>query len=173
VAKNPEFSRRGAGLIGGYPAGLLATALSIPMADYFSLEPVGESGITNPVDVQTVVVFTLSCVLVTGVNKAMHRARARAATAEAELALSAERERAAMKISESERRYRSLFENMLDGFAYCRMLFDDRGTPADFVYLDVNAAFAKMTGVADAVGKKVTEVFPGIKESNPGQPQQR
>jgi PAS domain S-box-containing protein len=156
-----------AGLIGGYPAGLLATALSIPMADYFSIEPVGEFGITNPVDVQTVVVFTLSCVLVTGANETMHRARRRAFAAEAELALATERERATMKISESERRYRSLFENMLDGFAYCRMLFDERGAPADFLYLDVNAAFAKLTGVADAVGKKVTEMFPGIKESNP------
>jgi PAS domain S-box-containing protein len=156
-----------AALFGGLPAGLMATALSVSMADYFTIEPVGQFGITNPIDVQAAIVFSVSGVLISGVSEAMHRALARASTAEAELALAAEREQAAMKISESEKRYHSLFENMLDGFAYCRMLFDDRGTPADFVYLDVNVAFVKLTGVANAVGKKVTEVFPGLRESNP------
>ncbi|MHB1012918.1 MAG: ATP-binding protein [Desulfobacteria bacterium] len=66
----------------------------------------------------------------------------------------------------SEKRYRSLFENMLEGYAYCRMLVGDGG-PRDFVYLDVNDAFGKLTGLKDVVGKKVTEVIPGIRESNP------
>ena len=36
--------------------------------------------------------------------------------------------------AESEERYRSLFENMLNGVSYCRMLFEgDR--PRDFLYL--------------------------------------
>ena len=64
-------------------------------------------------------------------------------------------------MAESERRYRSLFENMLEGFAYCEMLFDDRGRPIDFVYLDVNRAFGKLTGLANVVGKRFTEVIPG------------
>jgi len=37
----------------------------------------------------------------------------------------------------SEERYRQLFENMLEGFAYCEMLFED-GRPQDFRYLVVN-----------------------------------
>ena len=60
-----------------------------------------------------------------------------------------------------------LFQNMLDGFAYCQMLFDERGRPDDFVYLDVNAAFSKLTGLQDVVGKRVSEVLPGIRESQP------
>ncbi len=68
---------------------------------------------------------------------------------------------------ESERRYRSLFENMLEGFAYCEMLFDDCGRPIDFVYLAVNSTFGKLTGLENVVGKRVTEVIPGIKESEP------
>jgi PAS domain S-box-containing protein len=67
----------------------------------------------------------------------------------------------------SEHRFRSLFENMLEGFAHCRMIFDDRGNPVDFVYLDVNRAFESLTGLRNVVGKKVTESIPGIMESHP------
>jgi PAS domain S-box-containing protein len=56
---------------------------------------------------------------------------------------------------------------MLEGFAYCKMVFDGIGRPADFVYLDVNTAFGQLTGLKDVVGKRVTEVIPGIKEQNP------
>ncbi len=77
-----------------------------------------------------------------------------------------ERKRAEETVRESERRYRSLFENMLEGFAYCRMIFDG-GTPQDFLYLDVNNAFVTLTGLKNVVGKKVSEVIPGMRESNP------
>jgi diguanylate cyclase (GGDEF)-like protein/PAS domain S-box-containing protein len=70
-------------------------------------------------------------------------------------------------MAESESRYRSLFENMLEGFAYCEMLFDDRGRPADFVYLAVNGAFGTLTGLKNVVGKRFTEVIPGGKDSQP------
>ena len=70
------------------------------------------------------------------------------------------------ELRESEELYRSLFENMLNGFAYCRMLFD-QGHPKDFIYLDVNSAFEKLTGLNDVVGKKVSEVIPGIQQSDP------
>ena len=67
----------------------------------------------------------------------------------------------------SEQRYRSLFENMLEGYAHCRMLFDHGGEPQDFVYIDVNDAFERLTGLKGVAGKKVSEVIPGIKASNP------
>ena len=78
----------------------------------------------------------------------------------------AEKERLVNSLRQSEERYRSLFENMLDGFAYCKMFFED-GKPQDFVYLDVNDSFERLTGLKNVTGKKVTEVIPGIKESNP------
>ncbi|MFI5089338.1 MAG: EAL domain-containing protein [Terriglobales bacterium] len=78
-----------------------------------------------------------------------------------------ERRRAQEALVESENRYRSLFENMLEGFAYCKMLLDDDGHPIDFIYLAVNHAFGKLTGLENVVGKRVTEVILGIKESQP------
>jgi len=70
-------------------------------------------------------------------------------------------------LRESEKKYRSLFENMLDGFAYCKMLYDDRGRPIDLIYLEVNSAFERLTGLKDVIGKRATEVIPGIKEDHP------
>ncbi len=70
-------------------------------------------------------------------------------------------------LGESEEQYRSLFENMLDGFAYCRMIYDEKNNPVDFVYLVVNGAFEDLTGLKDVAGKKVSAVIPGIRDSNP------
>jgi PAS domain S-box-containing protein len=81
--------------------------------------------------------------------------RLRTTQAEAETAL-----------RESERRFHSLFDNMLEGLAYCRMVFEN-DVPVDFIYLVVNGAFEKLTGLKNVVGKKVSEVIPGIREALP------
>jgi len=70
------------------------------------------------------------------------------------------------KKSESDDRYRSLLENMLNGFAYCQMIFED-DRPADFIYLDVNRAFESLTGMKNVTGERVSEAVPGIRESDP------
>jgi PAS domain S-box-containing protein len=76
-----------------------------------------------------------------------------------------ERARTEEALRESEERYRSLFDNMLDGYAYCRMIYEN-GSPTDFVYIGVNEAFERMTGLKDVVGKRVTQVIPGIARSD-------
>ncbi len=68
---------------------------------------------------------------------------------------------------EAESRYGSLFENMLDAYAYCRIFYDEHGKAQDFEYLEVNAAFARLTGLNDVVGRKISEIIPGIADSAP------
>src|SRR3990167_2799130 len=63
--------------------------------------------------------------------------------------------------------YKSIFENMTDGLAYCQMIFDRQNNPVDWIYIKVNKNFEKLTGLKNAEGKKVTELIPGIHESNP------
>jgi len=69
-------------------------------------------------------------------------------------------------IGESDKRYESLVTAMPDGFAYCKMIYEN-DEPEDLIYLATNDAFTKLTGLENAVGKRITELIPGIKESNP------
>ena len=74
-----------AALYGGVRAGLLATALSVALADYFLIEPFGSLTVAHSSDLLGIAVFLFSCVCISFLAEAMHRAQRRAATAEAEL----------------------------------------------------------------------------------------
>ena len=60
------------------------------------------------------------------------------------------------------------FDKMLDGFAYHKIVVDKAGKPVDYVFLEVNHAFEKMTGLKRGriIGKKVTEVLPGFEKDH-------
>ena len=77
-----------------------------------------------------------------------------------------ERKRLERELRESETNYKSLFEHMLNGFAYCRMLYDESGEAVDFVYIEVNKAFERLTGLVNVMGKAVSEVIPGHLEQS-------
>jgi two-component sensor histidine kinase len=66
----------------------------------------------------------------------------------------------------SEGLYRSLFENMFNGFVYCKMVYDEKDSPLDFIYIAVNKAFSRLTGLNGVVGKYVSEIIPGIRNSD-------
>jgi len=76
-----------------------------------------------------------------------------------------ERKKAEDLLIESEESYRSLFENMLNGFAFCHMIYDN-DNPYDFVYLKVNKSFESLTGLKDVEGKKVSDIIPEIQKSD-------
>ena len=73
---------------------------------------------------------------------------------------------ATQSFRESEARYRKLFEHMQEGFAYCKMIFDN-DDPIDFIYLSVNETFETLTALKNVVGKRVSEVISGIRQSDP------
>lgn len=77
-----------------------------------------------------------------------------------------ERKKSESALKESEKLYRGLFDNMLNGFAYCQLLFED-SRPVDFIYLVANESFETQTGLKNVIGKKVSEIVPGIHEKDP------
>ncbi len=80
-----------------------------------------------------------------------------------------ENKRSLETLQENERKFRSLFDNMLNGYAYCKIIVDENNQPIDFVYLEINDAFEQMTGLKreDVIGKKVTQAIPGTREVTP------
>ena len=76
------------------------------------------------------------------------------------------RKQAELARNASQLRYRSLFENMLEGYMRCQVLYED-GRAKDCVYLEVNRTFETLTGLRDVVGRKVSDVVPGAHENNP------
>jgi PAS domain S-box-containing protein len=70
------------------------------------------------------------------------------------------------RLGRSESFYRGLFENMHEGFAFCRLVREE-GRPPDFVYLRVNEAFERMLGLAGTQGLSASEAVIDIRESSP------
>ncbi len=75
-----------------------------------------------------------------------------------------EKRRVEQTLSESEERYRSLFNTMDEGYCIIEVLFDATGTAMDWRFLEVNPAFAKLTGVENAVGQRMREIVPDHEE---------
>ena len=72
------------------------------------------------------------------------------------------------KVKRSDARYRELFDRMLSGFALHEIITNKDGKPVDYIFLEANEAFEKMTNLSrtDIIGKKVTEAIPNIHESS-------
>ncbi|AWI27060.1 GAF domain-containing sensor histidine kinase [Flavobacterium pallidum] len=68
-------------------------------------------------------------------------------------------------LSESEQKYRTLFETIDDGFALVELERDASGKITDIIYRETNPAFELHTGLKDVIGKKVTGLLPNMSES--------
>jgi PAS domain S-box-containing protein len=64
----------------------------------------------------------------------------------------------------SEQRYRLLFDHLPSGHALHAIEVDEHGTPVDFRFVAMNAAFSAMLDLdpTTAVGSRATDVFPGL-----------
>jgi PAS domain S-box-containing protein len=67
-------------------------------------------------------------------------------------------------LRESEERYRSLFQNMGQGYCDLALLRDRKGRAFDQIYLELNPAFERLFGVpaAQAKGRTAQELFPDL-----------
>ena len=69
-------------------------------------------------------------------------------------------------LTESERRYRALFENMTAGFVLFEVVQNNQNVPVDLVILAANGRFEATTGLkaSEVIGKRLTHVLPGIEK---------
>ncbi len=71
------------------------------------------------------------------------------------------------ELKRSEDRLRSLFDHMLDGLVDCQLLFNERGQACDYIYLDANQSYYRLTGQVDVKDRKASEIYPGLERLNP------
>ena len=64
------------------------------------------------------------------------------------------------QVCEAEEKYHSLFDSIDEGFCVIEVLFDDANQPVDYRFLEVNPAFERQTGIANAVGRRMREIAP-------------
>jgi PAS domain S-box-containing protein len=76
----------------------------------------------------------------------------------------AERTRAEGVARQSEERYRTLFDTLIEGFCTIEVIFDAGNRPVDYRFLEINPAFEKQTGMQNAQGKRMRELVPNHEE---------
>ncbi len=67
-------------------------------------------------------------------------------------------------LRKSEKRYQSLFVEMIEAYALHEIICDDSGKPIDYRFLEINPSFEKQTGLKakDIIGKTVLQILPEI-----------
>src|SRR6266436_630908 len=67
-------------------------------------------------------------------------------------------------LRESEKKYRTLFDSIDEGFCTIEVLFDENDRPIDYRFLEVNPSFEKQTGIQNARGRRMREIAPQHEE---------
>jgi signal transduction histidine kinase len=139
-------------VLAGLGPGLLATALATLAVDYFILPPFGFA-IVSISDAIALVLFATMGILISQLAEGYRRSL---------LSIAAYKEEQARH--ESDVLYHGLFDSMDEGFCIIEMIFDSAGKPADYRFLEINAAFEWQTGLHEAAGKRMRELAPTHEE---------
>jgi len=70
------------------------------------------------------------------------------------------RKQAEEAVRQSETRYRTLFDTLIEGFCTIEMIFDADGKAVDYRFLEINPAFEKQTGLHNAQGRLMRDLTP-------------
>ena len=63
-------------------------------------------------------------------------------------------------LHDSEERYRTLFENIDEGFCVIEFIDGPDGPLSDYIHVEANAAYARHAGIPDVVGRTVRKMVP-------------
>jgi PAS domain S-box-containing protein len=137
----------------GYALGRRVIATAAAGATLLYIIVHGTLVVHEPVETLNVLIVFVGIVAVAGLGPALRSREVRRAVAAESGQTSAQAD------------YRGIFENMAEGLAHCRVYFED-GKAVDFEYLQVNAQFGALTGLHDVIGKRVSHLIPGFRETD-------
>lgn len=74
----------------------------------------------------------------------------------------ADRKQTEEALKRSEEKYRGLFDNMTEAFAFWKIMLDEKGKPSNYIVLEINDACEKLVGIPKEklIGKSVFEIIP-------------
>jgi PAS domain S-box-containing protein len=75
-----------------------------------------------------------------------------------------ERASAEAALRASEKRYRSLFQSIDDGFFIAEVLVDGHDRPMDYRFLETNSVFSQQTSLHQVVGQTVRQLVPDVED---------
>jgi signal transduction histidine kinase len=64
----------------------------------------------------------------------------------------------------SEERYHTLFDSIDEGFCIIEVVFDAQNHAIDYIFIEVNPAFERQTGMVNAAGKRMRDFVPDHEE---------
>jgi PAS domain S-box-containing protein len=69
------------------------------------------------------------------------------------------------KLEDSERKYRNLFEHSINALALFQIIRDENQEPIDFIIIEVNPSFEKITGYnsSDIMERSILDIVPGFR----------
>jgi signal transduction histidine kinase len=76
-----------------------------------------------------------------------------------------QRKQAEQALAANELRYRTLFDSLDEGYCIIRVLLDEQGRGCDYVFVEVNQAFERQTGLHAVVGRSMREISPAHEAS--------
>ncbi|RYG07750.1 MAG: GAF domain-containing protein, partial [Caulobacteraceae bacterium] len=76
----------------------------------------------------------------------------------ARVRIAIERARAAADLEDSETRYRTLFNEMDEGFCVIEFFDGPHGPDSDYIHIEANPAYEAQAGIPDVVGKTLREI---------------
>lgn len=71
---------------------------------------------------------------------------------------------ARQKIQEGETRYRTLFDSIDQGISIIEMVFNKKGQPIDYRFIEVNDVFEHQTGLKNVIGKLARTAIPNLED---------
>jgi PAS domain S-box-containing protein len=146
--------------------GFIKEARARSMGVGIELKAVKKDGVLFPVEISLAPIKTKEGILVSAsVRDISGRKKTEATLNKLNAGLEQRVKERTQEIFKSEKLYSNLFENMLHGFAYCKATFE-QGRLTDYIYLTVNQEYESLTGLAGITGKKVSEVMPGLLDSD-------
>jgi PAS domain S-box-containing protein len=63
-----------------------------------------------------------------------------------------------------ENKYRILFNSIDDGFSIVEVILDEENKPKDYLFVEINPAFERLTGLQNAVGKTMKSLQPQLEQ---------